>query len=104
MKKLFYNAVLNHDVTDLSGKKTKAKIVKEFGGKLVDWEEIFFDETTHQVVRIADGSFDKKTHAQIQGEKDAKAQAEQTKNENNAQPILAKLGITKDELKKLLKL
>lgn len=102
MKKLFYNSILNFDVHDESGLKTKAQIVKEFKGKLSDWKEISFDETTHQCIRIADGTFQKKTLVQVQQELEQANQAEQNAIALKIKPILKKIGLTKQEAQDFL--
>ena len=102
MKKLFYNAVLNFDVEDISGTKTKAQIVKEFGGEFIDWKEISFNEKVDQCTRLDDGTFEKKTHVEVQQEIDKERNKKQKKISNKARGIFQKLGLTKEEAKILL--
>lgn len=103
MKRLFYNPnVSTKDITDDSGKKTKAQIVKEFGGQLSDWKETSFNEKTHQCIRKPDGTFEKKTHTQVQQELKQEQQIEQDAIALKMKPILKKMGLNKKEAQNFL--
>jgi len=107
MAKVFYNNKTNHEVYDCQTDPLKAK-------KLSDFDDVVYDEGGIEVSRSNDyqevelgegeaqyvdnGVLKKKTKADIEAEDEVKKAGKKVKKD----AVLAKLGITEEELKDLL--
>ena len=100
-QKIYYDAVNNKQVVDVSGVKDEAKVRSEFGLDQAQTQIIEIDETAGDTHYIDNGTLKKKTGAQNQAEQAAAAQAAANAKQGKETALKAKLGLTDQEFEDL---